>query len=77
MTNTDKFLSFAIWFCVLGFICYQLFQEANMGGQCNKDGQLFQEANMGGQCNKDGGVVVIASNLTGVCVRRAIESLPD
>ena len=61
MTNTDKFLSFAIWFCVLGFICYQLFQEANMGGQCNKDG----------------GVVVIASNLTGVCVRRALESLPD
>ena len=54
MTNTDRFLSFAIWFFILGFIGYQLSQEANMGRQCNKDG----------------GVVVIASNLTGVCVRR-------
>ena len=54
MTNTDRFLSFAIWFFILGFIGYQLSQEANMGRQCNKDG----------------GVVVIASNLTGVCVSR-------
>ena len=61
MTNTDKFLSFAIWFCILGFIGYQLFQESNMGRQCNKDR----------------GVVVIASNLTGVCVRRALEALDD
>jgi hypothetical protein len=61
MTNTDKFLSFAIWVFILSFIGYQLFQEVNMGRQCNKDG----------------GVVVIASNLTGVCVRRALESLPD
>jgi membrane protein DedA with SNARE-associated domain len=55
MTNTDRLLSFAIWACILGFIGYQLFQEANMGRQCSKGG----------------GVVVIASNLTGVCVRRA------
>ena len=61
MTNTDKFLSFAIWVFILGFIGYQLFQEANMGRQCSKGG----------------GVVVIASNLTGACVRPALEQLPD
>jgi len=61
MTNADKLLSLAIWIGILGFIAYQLFQEASMSQQCSKDG----------------GVVVIASNLTGVCVRRAVEQLDD
>jgi membrane protein DedA with SNARE-associated domain len=61
MTNTDRFLSFAIWVFILGFIGYQLFQEVNMGRQCRKDG----------------GVVVVASNLTGACVRPALGQLDD
>jgi hypothetical protein len=55
MAKTNTILSFVIWACILGFIGYPLFLEAKMGQQCSKDG----------------GVVVIASNLTGVCVRRA------
>ena len=55
MTNADKFLSLALWIGILGFIAYQLLQEANMRQHCNKGG----------------GVVVISSNLTAVCVRRA------
>ena len=61
MTNTDKLMCFALWVCALGFIAYQLLQEANMSKQCIKTG----------------GVVVISSRLSAVCVRRALEALDD
>jgi len=52
MTNTDKFLSLALWVVILGFVGYVLAQEVRMSQQCKKDG----------------GVVVIAANLTAACV---------
>ena len=61
MTNTDRILSVVIWACILGFIGYVLFQEVSISRQCYKSG----------------GVVVITPTLSGVCVRRALESLPD
>ena len=55
MTNADKFLHFAIWAGLLGFITYQLLQEMHMRDQCHASG----------------GVMVISSQLNAVCVQRA------
>jgi membrane protein DedA with SNARE-associated domain len=53
----DKVLTFIVWFCILGFIGYQLLQELTMSRRC-------ADAN---------GAMVVTSLLTTVCVRRALE----
>ena len=53
----DRFLTFIVWFCILGFISYQLLQELTMGRRC---------------ADADGAMVVTPL-LTTVCVRRALE----
>jgi len=57
----DKFLSFVVWFCILGFITYQLLHELNAGKRC-------VDAN---------GAMVLTTRLTVVCARRAVEQLDD
>ncbi len=56
MTWTDRFLSLALWLCAIGFICRVVTQEIALAKSCT------QRA----------GVMVIASGLSSVCVRRAL-----
>ena len=53
----DRFLTFIVWFCIVGFITYQLLQELTMGRRC-------ADAN---------GAMVFTTQLTIVCVRRVLE----
>ena len=61
MTRTDRFLSLALWFCLIGFICRVVTQEIALAKSCTQQG----------------GVMVISSNFSSVCVRRALNELPN
>ena len=61
MSRTDKFLSLTLWFCVIGFICRVVTQEIALAKSCAQQG----------------GAMVISSNFSSICVRRALEAMPN